>query len=76
MKLLRIEKKIIDQVILVYMHHALLMILMFNLFFATAAERAQVEQFFKDSALSDRPVVGTVDDSQKVGEPVIKKASE
>lgn len=49
---------------------------MFNFVFATAAERAQVEQFFKDSALSDRPVVGTVDDSQKVGEPVIKKASE
>ena len=24
---------------------------------STAAERAQVEQFFKDSALSDRPVV-------------------
>ena len=35
-----------------------------------------MEQFFKDSALSDRPVVGTVDDSQKVGEPVINKASE
>ena len=25
-----------------------------------AAERAQVEQFFKDSALSDRPVVSDV----------------
>ena len=32
-----------------------------------------MEQFFKDSALSDRPVVGTVDDSQKVGEPVSKR---
>ena len=35
-----------------------------------------MEQFFKDSALSDRPVVGTVDDFQIVGEPVINKASE
>ena len=30
---------------------------LFSYYFFSAAERAQVEQFFKDSALSDRPVV-------------------